>query len=294
VSVDGLPPRDVDRVCFSSPLVRVGSWRCPADHPAFAASGPTSEAFFVFPREAVWIRHADAPAFVADRNTVTFYNPGQYYERQRLGLRGDRCEWFAVAPAALADVLADAAVEAGGGGGPFPFTHGPGDPQSYLRQRTVFEHVCRETTPDALFVEETMLDVLGAVARSADRQPPRPRRARRGCHDRDPVEAARSILAARYAERLSLTDLAATVGTSVFHLARSFRRRTGFTLHAYRTELRLRAALDHLADPACDLLDTALSVGFSSHSHFSETFRRVFGAAPSHVRGSWHRGSTSE
>jgi AraC-like DNA-binding protein len=277
---------DVDRLLFESLLVRVGSWRCPPDHPAFANSGPTTEAFFVFPREPVWIQHEHRAAFVADRNTVTFYNVGEHYGRRRLGARGDRCEWFAVAPAALGEALAHLDVPGScGRGEPFPFTHGPADTRSYLVQRTVFEHISHEETPDKLFVEETVLTVLGRVAGLAHEQHGRRSRPRQPeARGRDPVEAARSILAARYAERLSLVELARLVGSSVFHLARAFRRRTGFTLHGYRTELRLRAALDSLAGPSSDLMALALDLGFASHSHFTETFRRGFGVPPSEVR----------
>ena len=70
----------------------------------------------------------------------------------------------------------------------------------------------------------------------------------------------------------------------MFHLARVFKARTGFSLHAYRNQLRLRAALERLAEPGVDLIDIALDLGFSSHSHFTETFRRSFGKTPSAVR----------
>jgi AraC family transcriptional regulator len=76
------------------------------------------------------------------------------------------------------------------------------------------------------------------------------------------------------------------VGSSVFHLARIFKVRTGFSLHTYRTQLRLRAALERLREPGLDLIDIALDLGFSSHSHFTETFRRSFGKTPSAVRES--------
>jgi AraC family transcriptional regulator len=49
----------------------------------------------------------------------------------------------------------------------------------------------------------------------------------------------------------------------------------------------LRAALERLAEPGVDLIDIALDLGFSSHSHFTECFRRNFGKTPSAVRGSW-------
>jgi AraC-like DNA-binding protein len=70
----------------------------------------------------------------------------------------------------------------------------------------------------------------------------------------------------------------------VFHLARIFKSRTGFSLHAYRNQLRLRSALERLREPNVDLTGIALDLGFSSHSHFTETFRRAFGKTPSAVR----------
>ena len=156
------PRHHVDVEVFASPLVRVGRWRCPADNPIFYDSGPASDTLFVFPREGVWIQHEGGEPFVADANTVTYYNKGQAYSRQKLSARGDHCEWFAVAPEAVAETLA-----AHDPGAPFRFSHGPSDPDSYLRQRLVFEHVSQEPRADRLFVEEAVLSVLGDVAKLA-------------------------------------------------------------------------------------------------------------------------------
>jgi len=281
----GSPRHHIDVVVFESPLVRVGRWRCPADNPVFFDSGPTSDALFAFPRESVWIEHAGRAPFVADANTVTYYNKGQVYTRRKLSVRGDQCEWFAVAPAVIAETLSahePAAIDRPDS--PFPFTHGPSDPESYLRQRMMFHHVSQEATPDRLFVEEAILSILGdvtalAYARDAARPTPRPRR-----RDVDLVEGARDVIARRFTENLSLADVAGDVGASIFHLARVFKARTGFSLHAYRNQLRLRAALDRLRQPGVDLIEIALDLGFSSHSHFTETFRRSFGMTPSAVR----------
>ena len=170
---------------------------------------------------------------------------------------------------------------------PFQFTHGPSDPRSYLRQRLVFEHVSREAAPDQLYVEENVLSVLGQVARLAHggdgRRAAAPARRRR---DVDSVESARDVIARRYRENLSLSQIAREVGASVFHLSRVFHARTGFSLHAYRNQLRLRSALERLAERDADLTGIALDLGFSSHSHFTETFRRTFGRPPSFVRRS--------
>jgi AraC-like DNA-binding protein len=60
---------------------------------------------------------------------------------------------------------------------------------------------------------------------------------------------------------------------------------TATTLHAYRNQLRLRAALERVADPGSDLLSVAIDLGYSSHSHLSEAFRRTFKLTPSALRG---------
>lgn len=282
------PRHHLDVAVFTSPLVTIGRWRCPAEHPQFVDSGPTSEALFVFPRESVWIRHEGREPFVADANTVTYYNKGQVYTRSRLSVRGDQCEWFAVAPDAIAETLAahDPSV-ADRVEQPFQFTHGPSDPVSYLRQRTVFHHVSREANPDRLFVEEQVLAILGDVAGLAYRhQGARPAVRHRPRRERDLVEAARHTIAQRFKENLSLSEIAREIGSSVFHLARVFKARTGFSLHAYRNQLRLRGALERLVEPNVDLIDIALDLGFSSHSHFTDTFRRNFGRTPSAVRES--------
>ena len=74
----GSPRHLIDVVVFASPLVRVGRWRCPADHPHFLDSGPSSDALFAFPREGVWIEHEGRAPFVADVHFV----------RSRIDLRG--------------------------------------------------------------------------------------------------------------------------------------------------------------------------------------------------------------
>jgi AraC family transcriptional regulator len=282
------PRHHVDVEVFHSPLVQIGRWRCPAENPIFFDSGPTSHTLFAFPREGVWIEHEGGEPFVADPNTVTYYNKGQVYTRHKLSVRGDQCEWFAVAPDAIAETLSaydPSAIDRPHA--PFPFTHGTSLPDSYLRQRMVFSHVSQEGTPDRLFVEEAVISILGdvtalAYAHGGGRHKPRPRQRR----DVDLVESARDVIARRFKENLSLSEIAREAESSVFHLARVFKARTGFSLHAYRNQLRLRDALERLQEPGVDLIEIALELGFSSHSHFTETFRRSFGRTPSAVRES--------
>ena len=98
------------------------------------------------------------------------------------------------------------------------------------------------------------------------------------------MEDVARVLNQRFCERLSLSDVGEEVGLSVFHLCRLFKRRMGTTIHRYLTRLRLRTALEMLGTPGVDLTRVALALGFSSHSHFTDCFRREYGITPSRFR----------
>lgn len=270
----------MNEVVFEGGLIRIGRWRLPASHPRFRDSGPTRGYLVVFPRTSTWIQHAGGRAFVADPNIVTFYNQHQEYTRRTIAPSGDRCEYYAVAPGLLRQIVAAWDPEAADTPERIiPFTHGPSDAQAYLAQRRVYAHVRREAQPDALLVEETMVSVLTQIfgkaygaARSAGPPP------------REVVERAREVLARRFASRLTLPELAAATGASVFHLCRLFRASTGMTIHAYRNQLRLRAALERVRDSRADLSAIALDLGYSTHSHFTSAFRATYGITPSQAR----------
>jgi AraC family transcriptional regulator len=266
------------RVVFESRLFRLGEFHLlPGDARWRRENSIGTGAHVVFPGTAVRIAHAGRPAFLADANVAVFYADGEAYRRELVDPRGDHCVFVVPAPRLLTE-----AVRAAGGRAGVPFTHGPADSGSYLRQRLVAHHAAHSPEPDPLLVEEELTRAVAAVVAAAfhaHRRPPPS--ARRGA---DPVDGARAMLAARYGERLSLDDIAREVHVSPFHLAHRFRARTGVGLHGYRTHLRLREALRRIAEPGISLTDLALELGFASHSHFTDTFRRTFGRPPSEVR----------
>ena len=144
-----------------------------------------------------------------------------------------------------------------------------------------------ETEPlEPLRADVTALQLLADVLEAAFARHGLPRKRRRSGTDADHAdraEAAKTYLASRLAERITLDEVARAVHASPFHLARVFRQRTGMPIHRYLTRLRLRASLERLADGADDLTALALELGFSSHSHFADAFRREFGRTPSEV-----------
>ena len=97
------------------------------------------------------------------------------------------------------------------------------------------------------------------------------------------VERAKELLHARGCERFSLEDIAAEVGASAVYLSQEFTRTQGMPLYRYLMMLRLNRALLELGH-CNDITGLALDLGFSSHSHFSATFKRVFNMTPAQFR----------
>jgi len=278
-------PPPLDAVVFRSPIVTIAAFRCPVWRPEFQDSGPIQNDIFVFPRRSVRIRHEGGSAFVADPSIVTLYNLGQRYSRSAVSPQGDDCEWFAV----RWDVLVDAVAAFDPGvrdhpQRPFDHPYAPCPARAYLSQRLLFELIRSRVPVDALRVEESVMALLGDVLRSAYAfwaRPARPQRTNR--RQREVAEEAKLLLARRLADRIRLADVARALGVSPFHLCRSFKAAAGTTLHAYRNRLRLHHALERVAAGE-DLARVGLAAGYSSHSHFTAAFRRMFGVTPSEAR----------
>lgn len=276
------PSNDPDRVLFESAIVFAGEFRLARDDPRFENTGPTRQYCFVFPRHACWIEHEGSRPFVADATVMPLYNLGHPYRRGAISEAGDSTDWFGVQPDVLRDMVAEFDPgRAHGTNRLFTRPFVPASARTFLAQRRVFEHLHAAPAPDVLFVEETILSVLGGVlerqyASSINNDDHRAQTAL--------VERTRAHLARTFRGRETVADVAAAAGASPFHLCRLFHRGTGMTLHRYRTELRLRWSLAALRDGA-DILSVALEAGFAHHSHFTASFKRAFGVRPSEFRG---------
>lgn len=268
-----------DRIVFATGRVTVGEWRCAPAHPLFEDSGPIERHLAAFPRTSVTIRHAGAAAFVADAGVATLYNRGQRYTRAAIHPEGDRSDWWAVDAATAAEIASavDERVDASDER-PLRFARAPVDAALYLRQRALFMGLDAGAI-EPLAAEEAVLallhDTFAAAARAEGVRPSRvsPRA-------RDLAEAAARELAANWQDTLTLDVMTHRLGTSAFHLCRSFRAVHGRTLHRHLTSLRLRASLEAVAERRQDLTQVALDHGFASHSHFTAAFRREYGLTP--------------
>lgn len=128
----------------------------------------------------------------------------------------------------------------------------------------------------SLAVEGLMLEVLAEIARRSIKiSEPRPPRW---------LKRAKEILHENFTERMTLSDIAESVGVHPVYLAEVFRQHYHCSIGEYIRRLRIEFAGHELSRTAAPLVDIALAAGFSHQSHFSRTFKRLTGLTPAQYR----------
>jgi AraC-like DNA-binding protein len=94
------------------------------------------------------------------------------------------------------------------------------------------------------------------------------------------LRRARDLIDRRYADGLTIPDVAAHVHLSPAHFTRSFRALYGESPHQYLLTRRLERAAWLLRQGA-SVTDACIGVGLSSLGSFSTRFREVYGETPS-------------
>ena len=97
--------------------------------------------------------------------------------------------------------------------------------------------------------------------------------------ERTAVRQACRYIEERFAEGVSLTQLAEHVSLSPYYLLRVFRARVGMPPYAYLESVRIRQA-QQLIKAGRPLADIAVEVGFSSQSHLTRRFKQIIGVTP--------------
>jgi AraC-like DNA-binding protein len=99
----------------------------------------------------------------------------------------------------------------------------------------------------------------------------------------DRVRRAEEIMHARFAEPLTIADLAAEVGLSWRVLQLAFRTHRGVSPRARLNAIRMERAREMLvaADPDASVTDVALACGFAHFGRFAGAYRERFGETPS-------------
>lgn len=140
----------------------------------------------------------------------------------------------------------------------------------------IHRELVRGDALSALSIEGLALELLAEIGRAADAAVP----------DAAPrwLGGVRDQLHDRFAESLSLDEIAAQAGVHPDHLVHAFRRRFGCTVGDYVRRLRIDYARRRLAESDAPLAQIAVEAGFSDQSHFTRTFKRATGATPGAFR----------
>lgn len=93
-------------------------------------------------------------------------------------------------------------------------------------------------------------------------------------------------LSQNFSQEITTEELAALVGLSTFHFARSFKRSTGLSPGRYQSQLRLERAKHLLCNTRMKLIDIALEIGFDAPHSLTRLFQREEGLSPLRYRQS--------
>ncbi|MEO6351376.1 MAG: AraC family transcriptional regulator [Candidatus Limnocylindrales bacterium] len=288
---DGTMPRMAAQTTwftFVSPDIWLGEFRLPPDHPGWHLPNAISvrAPLIAFPRTTVRIDQEGKPSIVADPTRAVLYAAGQRYRRGLVSGEGDRCSFitFSHALAAQAALPFDTRAD-----DPatyrFPFVAAAVDAPDYQRHQRTRQRVADPTrAADEDAIREELYWLLGRVVANGYSQHAGHALRRSAAAGQDAVDAVRVAIGRDLSITHSLDELGERACLSPFHLARVFRSLTATSIHAYRTQVRLRASIARIADGEA-LANVAAEVGFSSQEHLTDRFHRAFGMAPN----AWRR-----
>lgn len=99
------------------------------------------------------------------------------------------------------------------------------------------------------------------------------------------IRRAKDMVDAKYAEDLSIGEIAVAARLSRFHLMHAFRASVGVPLHAYQLQVRVDRAKSKLA-AGLAAAQVAVEVGFADQSHFTKRFKGIVGVTPAQYQRS--------
>jgi AraC family transcriptional regulator len=271
---------------FKSSRLGIAAWDCAHGRRELSEERRQPWHVVSFIHSGAFVLHARGRSAVIDATSVLLHNPGEPFRSEHpfgchdrgssivvqrellLELMGPDDPWARERPDAL-----------------FPRMLVQGLFRAQLLQRLLVRGLRNGAPRETLAIEETAFKVLREVLKRDDQEPERsathrePSRARRSY-----AEDAKALLQRRFRERLQLDDIARSLYVSPYHLCRLFREETGLPIHSYLNRLRLREALETIAEGEADLSELAAGLGFSSHSHFTAAFRKELGLSPREVK----------
>ena len=269
-------PEFAARLLLETPTVAVRDVVCAGIHRHLGDEERSGTFELVFPYRGTYVVHVGEEEAVADASQVLLFNRGERYRVSHPNPGGDASLAIGVDEALLREIVP---AHLSRDGEPFAFRlHRLRIDARAQVLVALLRHSLREGIAEPLEGESLALTLVQraigprtthAAASSVGRQ--------------RLVDRAKLVLMRDLARRWTLAGVAAEVGVSPVYLTQSFQLVEGMPLYRYQLRLRLARALDQLGEVE-DLTTLGLSLGFSSHSHFSAAFQQVYGRSPSEFR----------
>ena len=102
--------------------------------------------------------------------------------------------------------------------------------------------------------------------------------------DLPPIHRAIEFIEAHLRAEITVADMAAAAGYSLYHFIRTFNQITFFTPYEYLMRRRLSAAAGDLFSSNKRVIDIAIEYRFNNHETFTRAFKRMFAMQPSQWR----------
>jgi len=263
----------VSHMLAQTPSLAVWDVICSGECSGTSAEECSYAPHLVVPYQGIFRHHVGRRDWVIEPNQLLFINPDEPYRVSHPVGGGDRSLSIEIAPSLLdelapreqprrSDVPAFAEARM--------MLSSPAQ-----RMAAVLRHKLRSPTRESLEAESLVLSFVDACMGA---RPPRGSWALQKLVDR-----AKLVLGSDLSRRWTLAEVGAEVGVSPIYLTQAFKLVEGVPLYRYQLKLRLARALE-LVPKSDDLTETALDLGFSSHSHFTDAFRKAFGVPPSALR----------
>ena len=250
--------------------VAVWNVTCPGHIRHLADEECATSTHLIFPYRGVYVHHVGSSHTVVEASQVLFINEDEPYRVSHPINGGDSTVSIRVDPETLLE-LTPARYRHPNGRAAFDRPGVRADHRTQQLAATVRQRL-RRGTVDALEAEELTLELvrhtLGEKRWSAPNSS--------GAGPRRLADRVKLLLSSDVGRRWTLSEAARWVGVSPVYLTQAFKHVEGVPLYRYHLRLRLARSLDLLAD-SDDLTSLALDLGFTSHSHFTAAFRKVYG-----------------
>ncbi len=256
-----------------STTVTIRDTNCQGSCRSMSLEECTTSTQLIFPYRGVYVRHVRQHQTVAEANQVLFFNANEGYRVSHPVAGGDGSLTLVIEESQLQELA----------------------PVDSLHRRSVIafrqhrlridaraqalvallRHRLHRKAAECLEAEVLALSLVRRALGPRSSHAPSATVGRQKLVDR-----AKLVLASDLARRWTLAEIAGELRISPVYLTQLFQQVEGVPLYQYQLRLRLARAL-HLLAGCDDLTTLALDLGFSSHSHFSAVFRRIYGCSPS-------------